>query len=247
MNRAMRAFLFTGAAAAAWLYLRNLRSRRAERIVALVRSRLAHLLSYPRAVEVLADGSHVTLRGVVPRHEFDEAIRAVESVEGVERVHAELIADEGGQPSQRPAWSGSPARLLAYLGGGGLTAYSLAKRDLLSLPAGIAGLGLLARASTRAAPAPYQLHKTIVIDRPLTEVFALCRVAANLPRALRAEESLEPHPPSFIRCRAGTVSLEALPAGRTRVAVRTAAANVRSEVEEDLRALKRKLESTRAP
>ena len=80
-----------------------------ETLTARVRSRLGHVVSHPRAIEVLVEQGRVTLRGEVPRVEQARLLRAVRAIPGVREVRDEMLphvqtadvpALQGGGPSR---------------------------------------------------------------------------------------------------------------------------------------------------
>jgi osmotically-inducible protein OsmY len=72
-----------------------------DRLVARVRSQLGHHVERARAIEVVADGGTVTLRGTALADELPELLASVKSVRGVERVDNQLdvSATAGDRPS----------------------------------------------------------------------------------------------------------------------------------------------------
>ncbi len=173
-----------------------------ETLVARVRSKVGRVVGRPRAIEVSASDGIVTLRGPVLRHEVEDLISAVENVDGVREVRNELEPHESpddcpalqGQPrsSNRADGAWTPAlRLLVGATGGGLTVYSLAKRDAVGVAAGIVGMGLLARASAnkqfKQIVGTHAIHiqKTMTIHAPVEEVFEFWSNYQNFPRFMR--------------------------------------------------------------
>ncbi len=64
-----------------------------EQLVARVRAELGHRVEHARAIEVVADGGTVTLRGQVPAEERSDALAAVARVRGVGSVNDQLEAE----------------------------------------------------------------------------------------------------------------------------------------------------------
>lgn len=63
-----------------------------EQLIARVRAELGHHVEHARAVDVIADGGLVTLRGVVAATEVPGIVRAVSHVRGVKWVDNQLEA-----------------------------------------------------------------------------------------------------------------------------------------------------------
>jgi len=72
-----------------------------EQLVARVRAELGRHVEQARAIEVVADGGTVTLRGQVLATELPDVVSAIERVRGVERVDNQLDVrgSEGNTPS----------------------------------------------------------------------------------------------------------------------------------------------------
>lgn len=80
--------------------------------------------------------------------------------------------------------------------GGGLVLYGSRRRGALGTLAGVAGAGIVANAiapvvasllrSAGLARQTVNLHTTIVVDRPVREMFALCSNFENFPRVVGA-------------------------------------------------------------
>lgn len=124
-----------------------------EKLVKRVRSRIGHVVSHPRAIEVSAHEGRVTLSGSVLADEAGGLIRETSGVRGVEevehrlRVHrtAENVPELQGEGERR--LGPSPAlRTIMGLTGGVLTMYGMRRRrDALGRAASLVGTGLLAR------------------------------------------------------------------------------------------------------
>jgi osmotically-inducible protein OsmY len=61
-----------------------------EKLEQRVRAKLGRVCSHPRAIEVTADGGHVTLSGPLLAHEAPEIVAMAESVRGVRSVSNQL-------------------------------------------------------------------------------------------------------------------------------------------------------------
>jgi len=171
-------------------------------LVQRVRSRMGRAVSHPHAVEVAADGGHVTLRGPVLAGEVKDLISAVERVPGVSAVDDRLevhtrddavAALQGERPRPERASPWSPLlRVTAGALGAGLLGWGLVRRDRPGALAAAAGAALLIRdASGRplrrvlgigAGRRAVDFHKTITVRAPIADVFSFfCRIE-NFPR-----------------------------------------------------------------
>ncbi len=178
-----------------------------EVLAARVRSRIGRIVSHPRAIDVIVQQGRVTLRGPILSREVDHLLDVVRGVDGVQEVINQLEPHERpenipslqggvGRPGER--WelmqtNWTPAiRLLVGALGGGLAAYSLKKRDLLSFPAGIVGAGMIARATTNkglkriigvdAGRRAVDIQKTITIQAPVEDVYNFWLNCENFPK-----------------------------------------------------------------
>ena len=166
-------------------------------LVERVRARIGHVVSHPRAIEVVADDGVVFLHGDIIKSEARGLIRAVESVRGVEsvvsqlRIHDSLDGVPRLQPSdgasgERPnifRANGTPAkRAAAVIAGGMLLASGLRRGGATCVGYGMLGLGLLARSITNrelkrltglgGGRDAVSIGKTINIDAPIEEVYS---------------------------------------------------------------------------
>lgn len=129
-------------------------------LVERVRSRIGHVVSHPRAIDVTASGGKITLRGPVFEAEVDRLLSSVAGVPGVDSVEKLLEVHEtaedvpalqgGIEPGggrfellQR-IWSPSTTALMAA-GGGALAVYGWNRRDRLGMTCTKLGLGMLSR------------------------------------------------------------------------------------------------------
>jgi uncharacterized membrane protein len=165
-------------------------------IEARVRSRIGRVVSNPGAIHVMTREGNVTLSGPVLADEVDDLLAAVRSVPGVRgvenllQVHRDSsnvpgLQGQGRRPGERldlmqENWA--PAtRLLATLTGSALTVYGLKNRGLTGSAFSLLGLGLLSRALTNmearrligadAGRRVIDIHKTLNVDAPVSEVF----------------------------------------------------------------------------
>jgi uncharacterized membrane protein len=171
-----------------------------EIIVDRVRAELGRVVTHPGAIEVMVDDGIVTLSGSILADEAPSLLRRTWRVRGVEDVVDKLDRHETAedvpalQGNARPAgstfelrqenWSPA-ARLMTGIAGGALMSMALREReDMGPLDAllGVAGLGLLTRATTNmpldrvtgigAGRKAVTVQKSITIDAAPDRVFA---------------------------------------------------------------------------
>lgn len=133
-----------------------------ETLVARARSRLGHVVSSPRAIEVDASDGRIALSGQVLAHERDGLLRAIAAVPGVNQVDDNLEvydspqdapALQGGRPRfervamMRENWSPT-ARLLIGAAGGLMLIGGAERGGPSGWILGGLGAGMIARAST---------------------------------------------------------------------------------------------------
>lgn len=71
--------------------------RKNHRLAARVCAELDEEVEHARGIQVFADDSHVTLRGIALSDEIDDVLSTVRSVDGVRAVHSELeVRDSPG-------------------------------------------------------------------------------------------------------------------------------------------------------
>jgi hypothetical protein len=144
-------------------------------LVQRVRAKLGRYVSHPKAIAVTAIQGSVDLTGDVLASEHQRLLKAVGAVRGVNTVEDRLRVHESGEhvpslqggtaPAGEPVellqshWSPA-ARVIAGGAGVALLAYGLARRGPLGVAAAIAGVAILARASTNRPLAE-------LADRPL--------------------------------------------------------------------------------
>ena len=178
-----------------------------EVLVERVRSRIGRLVSHPGAIEVEASAGEVMLRGPVLKREVDGLLRGVRCVRGLKRLEDRLEVHEnaegvpalqGGGALREPRfelfqenWSPA-ARLLAGLAGAGLAGMGVRRRGVLGGGLVALGTGIALRAATNrplkrflgAGPSHrgIDIRKSVAIDAPVEEVFALWSRWENFPR-----------------------------------------------------------------
>jgi len=176
-------------------------------LVDRVRAQLGRWVSHPHAVEVSAASGRVTLDGPILQSEERRLLQAVQSVRGVREVENRLEAHpsanhvpalQGGTGRPQPRmefmqenWAPGP-RLLALGAGASLAWYGFARRGLPGTLAGIAGVGLAARAvankdlgrllGVSGGRRGVEIQKTIHIAAPRDRVFELWSNVDNFPR-----------------------------------------------------------------
>jgi uncharacterized membrane protein len=190
-----------------------------EVLVGRVRAELGRFVSHSHAIEVSAEGGHVTLAGPILAEEVRALLRCVRRVPGVRAVSDRLTVHEdaahvsslqGGQPApgsrfelMQDNWSPA-ARLAVGSFGAGLVASALRVRGTgLCAALGLAGSALVARAAmNRNLAAIFGLadardgivvQKTINVDAPLEEVFGFWTDYQNFPRFMRNVREVQVH------------------------------------------------------
>jgi uncharacterized membrane protein/uncharacterized protein YwbE len=178
-----------------------------------VRSALGRTVAHPHAVEVEVKDGHVTLSGHILSSDLGRLINRVRHMRGVRgvtdtlSVHAEpgSVPDLQGRPQPirestlQPRWT--PAMRLGVAAGGSfLAVYGAARRGLLGLGFGAAGLTMVTRALKQpvhvgAWPAEIiqhgvHLQKTINIDAPLDRVFQMLSNPETFPRFMSHVDSV---------------------------------------------------------
>jgi uncharacterized membrane protein len=158
-----------------------------------VRARLGHVCARPGEIGVRCLLGAVTLRGRIGREEHGRALAAVRRVRGVKSVASELEESGGvGRGIQARGWSPAARLVLGSLGGalflGGVT---LRPRPA-SVVAAALGAGLLVRGVTNlnvrrltglgAGRRAITVTKTIHVDAPVEEVWALWTSPETFPR-----------------------------------------------------------------
>lgn len=183
-----------------------------------VRSALGRAVSHPGAISVTVDQSRVILSGPILAREVDRLLAAVAAVSGVTQVENRLDVHQqagdipglqggGGQPEAQVEFmqeNWTPAlRLLAGLGGGILTIWSLMRGGLIGTAGSLFGVGLFTRAATnsplrrllglRGGRRVIDFHKTITINRPAEEVFNFWANYENFPRFMAHVKEVKDH------------------------------------------------------
>jgi uncharacterized membrane protein len=182
-----------------------------------VRSSMGWAVSHPRAVQVEAREGQVTLRGPILASEVDTLLATVARVRGVRSVDNQLdvhqepgnIPDLQGDPEEhwrqmramRSTWAPGP-RLLASVAGGTLVLGGLVRGGLMGTARTMVGAGLLARALTNrplsrlvrmdgdGEPGAIDIHKGIIIDAPVDEVFRFWANYQNFSRFMANVEEV---------------------------------------------------------
>jgi uncharacterized membrane protein len=190
-----------------------------EVLVGRVRAELGRFVSHSHAIEVAAEGGHVTLSGPILAEEVRPLLRHVRRVPGVRAVSDRLTVHEdgshvsalqGGHPApgsrfelMQENWSPA-ARLAVGSFGAGLMASALRVRGTgLCALLGITGGALVARAAANRNLAALLgfgdardgivVQKTINLDAPVEEVFAFWTDYQNFPRFMRNVREVQVH------------------------------------------------------
>jgi uncharacterized membrane protein len=184
-----------------------------------VRSALGRAVSHPRSIVVKVSSGHVMLSGDVLADEFPQLMRAVRATQGVEAVQDKLSIHEdakgvsalqGGRPRHpanffmRERWSPA-ARLVGGAAGGALTAWGLYTRGALGMIGVATGGALLARSGanvplkrwvgiTDGQGVVMHVHKTILVNAPVDQVFQTLSVYENYPQFMRNVRSVQLQP-----------------------------------------------------
>jgi uncharacterized membrane protein len=162
-----------------------------------VRACLGRAVSHPGALDVAVVAGRAVLRGPVFTHEADFVLRAVRNVPGVREVIDSLERHDsaGSIPSlqgkgRQPGTRWSPTAQVAASGAGALMLLYglLVRRGLIGTLFGAAGSALALR-GTLNRPMPdlvsrgrgIAVQKTIVVHRPINEVFDLWSRFDNFP------------------------------------------------------------------
>ena len=184
-----------------------------------VRSALGHVVSHPRSIVVTVSSGHVMLSGDVLADEFPQLMRAVRATQGVEAVQDKLSIHEdsrgvsalqGGRPRHpasffmRERWSPA-ARLVGGAAGSALAAWGLYTRGVLGAIGVAAGGALLVRSGANvplkrwvgvrgAEGMVMHVHKTIIVNAPVDQVFQVLSVYENYPQFMRNVRSVQLQP-----------------------------------------------------
>lgn len=176
-----------------------------EVLVERVRAELGRYVSHPHAIEVVAEGGHITISGPILPEEVRPMLRCVRGVSGVRGVSDRLTVYEdpshvsslqGGQPRQgsrfellQENWSPT-ARLLAGSFGAGLLVSAARARGATRALLGATGSMLLARAATNMSfsrllglgSSGIVVQKVINVEAPVERVFGFWTDYQNFPR-----------------------------------------------------------------
>jgi uncharacterized membrane protein len=173
-----------------------------------VRARIGGVTSHPRSIWVSARNGHVVLTGPILAHEVEPLLKQVRAVRGVTSVENNL--EVYNEPGRVPGLQGergqrlgggqfellqsnwSPGiRVLAGMAGGSMALYGITRRSIGGSVMGAAGLALFARAAANeelarlfglgARRGTIELKKTLTIDAPVDQVFALWANYQNFP------------------------------------------------------------------
>jgi uncharacterized membrane protein len=170
------------------------------------RSAIGRVTSHPRAIEVVAEDGHVTLRGPVLEREHDRVIATARRVRGVDSVidrlevfkeSGDIPSLQGGRPREaRPEllqtrWAPATRVLMGTLGG--LLVYRARRGErLVDLVTAAAGAALVARATTNlpgkqligvgAGQGAIDLQKVINVRAPIERVWQIWSDYEHFPR-----------------------------------------------------------------
>jgi uncharacterized membrane protein len=183
---------------------------------ARVRSALGRVCSHPGALQVACRQGRVELKGPVLASEAKRLLARVRGVRGVRAIDEDLELHthpgrrpdlQGGleRPGARPEllqrnWSPT-ARFLVGVTGAGLIGYGSSRRGALGPALGVAGVLLALRSVTNlelkrltgvgAGRQALVLHKDIMVNAPVNEVFAFWQAMHNFPRFMSHVEEVQ--------------------------------------------------------
>jgi uncharacterized membrane protein len=186
-----------------------------EVLVDRVRAELGRVVSHPHAIEVAANGGHLTVIGPILSYEVRPLLRAVRRVPGVRAVSDQLTvysepgnlpALQGGEPRTgerfellQENWSPA-ARIMAGGAGAALMLAALRARGGLGALMGVSGSALLARAAANRDLASLvgfgrrgiSVQKTIYVAAPVERVFDFWTDYQNFPRFMHHVRDVRP-------------------------------------------------------
>lgn len=175
-------------------------------LVARVRAKLGHLVSYPSLVHVRAEEGTVTLTGDILESEAGEVARVISALPGIAGLHNRLLAwkepddipgfhpgtlHRGLAQANQSRWT--PSKRLMTAGAGGLlTLYGANRRGLWGLITGSLGVGMMIRSVTNRdvkgllgfGEEGIGIQKTITINAPISDLFQFWANPENYPRVM---------------------------------------------------------------
>jgi uncharacterized membrane protein len=180
-----------------------------EVLVARTRAQIGRVTSHPGALHITANDGSVQVSGPILAGEVERTLACMRAVEGVRQVESYLDIHErpehisalqtGDAPPRllqrrEPRWPPA-ARLGAIVGGGLLALLGISRRSVVGTITSVIGAGLFVRGSTNASlrrlfgirarcPA-VTLHKTLTVQAPLEQVFALWSHYDLLPQVMQ--------------------------------------------------------------
>lgn len=174
-------------------------------LVGRVRAQLGRVVTHTHAIEATVADGVVCLSGPILEAEADRAVLEVARSPGVRDVidklerHAtaeRIPALQGGvRPRRSELWTPA-ARGAALVGGGGLALWGVAsRRGLISALAAVGGCALAVRGGTNLplervlalvlGRAGIEVHKTIRVNAPIAQVFALWSRFESFPKFMQ--------------------------------------------------------------
>jgi uncharacterized membrane protein len=184
-------------------------------LVERVRAELGRVVSHPHAIEVAANGGHLTLIGPILSYEVRPLLQVARRVPGVRAVSDQLTvysepgnlpALQGGEPRtgerfelRQENWSPA-ARVVAGGAGAALMLAALRARGGLCALLGVSGGALLARAAANRDLASLlgfgrrgiSVQKTIYVAAPVERVFDFWTDYQNFPRFMHHVRDVRP-------------------------------------------------------
>lgn len=185
-------------------------------LVGRVHAELGRFVSHPHAVEVAAEGGHITLSGPILSEEARPLLRCVRRVPGVRAVSDRLTVHEdaagvsvlqGGQPAPgsrfellQVNWSPAARLAVGSLGAGLIASAFRVRGSGLCAALGLTGSALVARSATNQTfsrlfglRGGVTVQKVINVDAPVSEVFAFWTDYQNFPRFMHNVREVQVH------------------------------------------------------
>ena len=160
-----------------------------------VRATLGRVVAHPGAIQTAVFDGRLFLSGPVLAREVDDLLATVRRVRGVREVENQLQVHDRpgsvpalqgeGRPRAEDAWTPT-GRLVAGTAAGLLALLGVRSRGLPRAALSALGGALLARAGVAPArrPGAVEVRKTLTVNAPLEEVWALWSAFENFPRFL---------------------------------------------------------------
>jgi uncharacterized membrane protein len=169
-----------------------------------LRARIGRAVSHPRALEIVVVTGRVILRGAILESEAPHLLRLARSVPGVIEVvdrlerheTADVLALQGAPRRRHTKGTWPPAAQAGATGVGALMVmYGVVKRGIPGALVGAAGGALAVRAAMNKPMRGATIHvrKSIVVRRPIHDVFDLWSRLDNFPLFMQHVREVEVH------------------------------------------------------